>query len=89
MRYLLALALPVAAGLLWATFAVPNDPSRHGTTPLPVSGLLRLGLEAAIFMAATLALADLVGMAWALAFAAVVLGHYAAYWQRLAFLLAS
>lgn len=87
-RYVFAAALPVAAAFLWATFAVPDDPSRHGTAPVAVPGLLRLGLEAAIFAAAALALADIAGAGWALAFAAITLAHYAASWRRLAFLLA-
>lgn len=35
---------------LWGVFAVPGDPSRSGSAPVPVPGLARLGLELAILL---------------------------------------
>ncbi|TGQ71105.1 MAG: DUF2568 domain-containing protein [Mesorhizobium sp.] len=47
-RWVLALALPAIAAVLWGTFAVLNDPSRSGRTPVPVPGAVRLVLELVI-----------------------------------------
>lgn len=44
-RWVLALALPLVAAVLWGTFAVLNDPSRSGRAPVPVPGTVRLALE--------------------------------------------
>ena len=49
LRIVSAAALPIIAAVLWATFAVPNDPSRSGSAPVAVPGMLRLALELAIF----------------------------------------
>ena len=35
---------------LWGVFAVPDDPSRSGSAPVPVSGFVRLVLELAILL---------------------------------------
>jgi hypothetical protein len=59
LRILIALTIPLIAAALWGTFAVPNDPTRSGSAPVPVSGLLRLALELGFFGCATLALYDL------------------------------
>lgn len=47
-RWILALALPIIAAVLWGTFAVLNDPSRSGRAPVPVPGAVRLALELVI-----------------------------------------
>lgn len=47
-RWLLALALPFIAAVLWGTFAVRDDPSRSGRAPVPVPGAMRLVLELVI-----------------------------------------
>jgi hypothetical protein len=47
-KYVLAIAVPIAAAALWGTFNVPNDPSRSGAAPLRVSGATRLALELSI-----------------------------------------
>ncbi|KUM29011.1 hypothetical protein AU467_01325 [Mesorhizobium loti] len=47
-RWIFAIALPLVAAVLWGTFAVLNDPSRSGRTPVPVSGAVRLVLELVI-----------------------------------------
>ncbi|WP_322416287.1 YrdB family protein [Mesorhizobium huakuii] len=47
-RWVLALALPLVAAVLWGTFAVLNDPSRSGRAPVPVPGTVRLALELVI-----------------------------------------
>lgn len=44
-RWILAIALPLVAAVLWGTFAVLNDPSRSGRAPVQVPGAVRLVLE--------------------------------------------
>ncbi|MCA9936730.1 MAG: YrdB family protein [Ardenticatenaceae bacterium] len=56
LAYMWAIGLPVVTAVLWATFAVPNDPSRSGKAPVPVPGLLRLLLELLVFGTAVAAL---------------------------------
>ena len=48
-KYVLAIGLPVIAAVIWGTFAVANDPSRSGNAPVPVSGIVRLGIEFLFF----------------------------------------
>ena len=48
-RGLLAVALPLIAAAVWGTFAVPEDPSRSGSAPVPIRGWVRLILESVIF----------------------------------------
>jgi len=49
-RYLAVIAALAILMALWGVFAVPNDPSRSGNAPIPVSGYLRLGLELAVLL---------------------------------------
>jgi hypothetical protein len=41
----MAVTLPLVAAAFWGVFTVPNDPSRSGKSPVPVSGAVRLALE--------------------------------------------
>lgn len=86
-RWGLALGLPVLFMVLWGTFAVPDDPSRSGGAPVPVSGAVRLLLELGLFAGAAgaLHLAGHTRPAMALAIAVVL--HYALSWDRIAWLL--
>ena len=86
-RYLLAIGGPLLAAVLWATFAVPDDPSRSGKAPVPVPGIIRLALELALFAFAAWALYDAGNSLLALILAAVVLVHYALSYDRIAWLL--
>jgi hypothetical protein len=86
-RILIALAIPLFAAVLWGTFAVPNDPSRSGSAPLPVPGILRLALECGFFGFATWALWDLKFARLAVMFGAAVAVHYAISYDRLRWLL--
>ena len=45
----LALLIPLTFALVWGIFAVPEDPSRDNHAPVPVPGLLRLGIEVIFF----------------------------------------
>ena len=86
-RYLLAIGGPLLAAVLWATFAVPDAPSRSGKAPVPVPGIIRLALELALFAFAAWALYDAGNSLLALILAAVVVVHYALSYDRIAWLL--
>ncbi len=82
-RILTALAVPLFAAALWGTFAVPNDPSRSGSAPVAIPGLLRLLLELAFFGAATFALDALNFTTLAAVFAIAVVVHYTLSYDRI------
>jgi len=87
LRYLLAVGIPIAAAVLWGTFAVPDDPSRSGKAPIPVPGFLRLLLELGFFAAATWSLFDLdkSQLGWILGIAVLI--HYVISYDRIQWLL--
>jgi hypothetical protein len=87
LRYILAIGCPMIAAVLWATFAVPGDPSRSGKAPVPVPGIVRLVLELAFFAFAAWALHHAGNSVLALILAAVVLIHYAVSYDRVAWLI--
>ncbi len=49
--------VPLLIAVPWATFSVKGDPSRSGSAPVPIAGLLRLALEMAGFLGGAAALA--------------------------------
>jgi uncharacterized protein DUF2568 len=87
LRFVLALGIPLIAATLWGAFAVPHDPSRSGTAPIAVPGMLRLALELAIFAFATWALYDIgvIKLSWTLGI--VVTIHYLASYDRILWLI--
>jgi len=87
LRYLTMLAVPAFAATLWGTFTVPSDPSRGKNGPVPVSGIVRLVLEAAFFGFAAWALFALGHARIALAYAALVCTHYTLACDRVRWLL--
>jgi len=87
LRLLAAAGLPLVLAILWGTFAVPGDPSRSGTAPVPVPGVARLALELAIFGFATWALYSLGLPWWSLALGGLTAFHYALSRKRLSWLL--
>jgi hypothetical protein len=87
LRLVLAFGLPVLAAAVWGTFAVPNDPSRSAAAPVPIPGLLRLLLEAAIFGLATLSLFMLGAITLGLVFGIAVVIHYLVSYDRVMWLL--
>ena len=87
LRFILAIGLPLLAGFLWHTFAVPEDPSRSGNAPVPVPGIVRLVLELAFFAFAAWALYAAGNTSLALILAAIVVIHYALSYDRIAWLL--
>ena len=52
-RFVWSIGLVLLAAVIWGTFAVPDDPSRSGSAPVPVPGLVRLAIELALFGAGT------------------------------------
>jgi hypothetical protein len=86
-RFVIAAAIPLIAAALWGTFAVPGDPSRSGSAPVPVAGVLRLALELGFFAAATLAFYDLEYTVVTTVFGAAVVTHYALSSDRIAWLI--
>jgi hypothetical protein len=86
-RMVSAVAVPLVAAALWGTFAVPGDPSRSGSAPVPVPGAVRLVLELGFFASATLALYHLRFTKLAAIFACAVALHYALSYDRIRWLL--
>lgn len=86
-RYLLVWALPLALAAVWGTFAVPDDPSRSGSAPIPVAGILRLIIELAIFSLATWMLYDLdyPRISWGLGIMVII--YYLVSYDRIQWLL--
>ncbi len=86
-RYILMIGLPMFLATLWGVFAVPDDPSRSGSAPIPISGWLRLLLELSIFSFAIFCLYDLGYSKLTWIFGLVVLVHYLISYDRIAWLL--
>lgn len=83
----LGIAGSVAAAAAWGVFAVPDDPSRSGKSPVPVHGWVRLLVELAVFIGG--AAAWLVAGRWAVSviIAALLVLHHVVAWPRLRWLL--
>eukprot|EP00977_Amphora_coffeiformis_P016570 scaffold5169_cov172-Amphora_coffeaeformis.AAC.1 len=45
---IVGVAMPLVAAAAWGTWNVPNDPSRGGGAPVPVSGTTRLCVEVVV-----------------------------------------
>jgi hypothetical protein len=87
LRFVLAVTIPLSAAILWGVFAVPHDPSRSGTAPIAVPGMLRLALELAVFGFATWTLYEVgaTGLSWMLGIAVTL--HYLASYDRILWLI--
>jgi len=83
LAYLLVVGLPLLAASIWGTFAVPEDPSRSGKAPVPVSGMLRLMIELLIFAIAIWSLCDLTLFVYAWILSVLVLAHYVFSYDRI------
>jgi len=86
-RYAFALLVPLVAAAAWGVFAVPGDRSRSGKAPVAVPGAVRLGIEAAFFGVAVFALYKAASGPISAIFAVAVSVHYAASYDRVAWLL--
>ena len=87
-KYVLTIILVIGAAIIWGVFNVPGDPSRSGSAPVVVPGMLRLALELGIFTAAILALYDSGYQKAGLIMLILVVGHYSLSWDRIAWLMA-
>jgi hypothetical protein len=85
-RYILMLALPAIAAVAWGVFNVPGDPSRGGGAPVRVPGLVRVGVELAVFGSAAFALYGVGQKTPAIVFLGAVLLHYSLSLERLSWL---
>ena len=86
-RYVLALGLPLVAAILWGTFAVLNDSSRSGEALVQVPGIVRLLLELAFFVAATLSLFAIGAGNVGRAYGGIVILHYMVSYDRILWLI--
>lgn len=86
LRWVLMIAAPLGAAMLWGVFAVPDDPSRSGNTVIATAGWLRLALELALFGCAAAALYHTGSRSLAAVLAAVVVFHYAVSYDRIGWL---
>ena len=87
LRPILGIGLPIVAGVVWGVFRMPGDRSASGEAPVPVPGLIRLALELAIFALAVWALYASGRSGWGLGLAIAIVVHYAASYDRVAWLI--
>jgi len=86
MGFVLMIAIPLLAAVVWGTFNVKGDPSRSGKAPVPVPGFIRLLVELAILGSAILALYSL-NSTYGWVFGIVTLLHYILSFDRVVWLL--
>ncbi len=87
LRLIMAFLIPFIAAMVWGIFAVPNDPSRSGRAPVPVSGTIRLVIELTIFAISIWMVYNLGYSLWGRLFAVAVITHYLLSMDRLTWLL--
>lgn len=87
MKFVLAFGIPIILAAIWGIFAVPNDPSRSGSAPIVISGIVRLIIELAFFAFATWSLYELgyTSLSWVLGLA--VVAHYIVAYDRIMWLI--
>ena len=86
-RFVAVVIIVALVGAIWATFAVPDDPSRSGNAPVPVPGALRLCLEFAVLFGGAWAF-HASGHTWVgLSICALIVVHYLWWAERIAWLL--
>ena len=85
-RFFSVVAVVVALAAIWATLAVPDDPSRSGDALVPIPGALRLVLELAILFGGAWAL-HASGYSWGgLLLSILVILHYLLWTDRIVWL---
>jgi len=87
LRYLPAIALPLATAVIWGTFRVPGDASASGDAPVPVPGPVRLSMELALFGFAVWGLISEGAVAWGAILGALAFLHYLISYDRVQWLL--
>jgi hypothetical protein len=88
-RWLLTICLPVISAVIWGTFAVPNDPSRSGSAPIPIPGALRLLIELLLLVGGAYLLIASQQIWLGTVFAAMTVLHYSISYDRIRWLLKS
>ncbi len=86
-RYVAVVAAISLIGAVWVAFAVPDDPSRSGSPPVPVPGALRLMLELTILLGGAWAFYAAGHASAALLIALFVTLHYLLWIDRIVWLL--
>ncbi len=86
-RFVLAIGIPIVIAAVWGTFAVPGDPSRSGSAPVAVPGILRIVIELSVFVLAVLALSDLGYIRSNWIFGIIILIHYMLSYDRILWLI--
>jgi hypothetical protein len=86
-RFILGIGGPLIAAAAWATFAVPDDPSRSSRAPVPIPGVLRLVLELSLFGLAAWALYATGSPLLALILGSITIVHYALSYDRIVWLI--
>lgn len=87
-KFVLSIGLPIIIATIWGVFAVPEDPSRSGTAPVVVSGIVRLAIELAIFAFAIWSLYNISSIGYSRILGIAVLLHYILSYDRIIWLLA-
>ena len=87
LRYIFGIGIPIILGIIWGTFAVPDDPSRSGNAPVVTPGIIRLVIELGFFAFATWALYDMGFTKVGLAFAIIIILHYLVSCDRIKWLI--
>lgn len=86
-RFVLSIGTPIILAVIWGVFAVPDDPSRSGSAPVVVSGIVRLLIELAIFAFAIWSLYDIGYVRIGRIFGITVLLHYILSYDRIYWLM--
>jgi len=86
-RFALSFRIPIVTAAIWGVFAVPHDPSRSGSAPVVVSGIVRLLIELAIFAFATWSLHNIGYLRLSSILGIAVLLHYFLSYDRINWLI--
>lgn len=87
LRWMAVLAVPLLAAIVWATFNVPEDPSRSGAAPVEVPGGVRLAVELAVLGGGSAAFLLAGPRVLGLVLGVLIVVHYLASVPRLEWLL--
>lgn len=83
-RFVWGAGLPLLAMAVWGVFRVPNDP---GSAPVAVPGAIRLAIELLVFGLGVALLIAVGKPTLGIAFATVLVAHYAVSYDRIVWLL--
>jgi len=86
-KFALSIGIPIIIAAIWGVFAVPNDPSRSGSAPVIVSGIVRLLIELAIFAFAIWSLYNIGSLRLSKILGIAVLLHYFLSYDRINWLI--